>query len=148
MSKHPHHLAYPEGSTDLAVTALLTVWSSLANYHNDCEAGPFLVLKLNAFAHRQQPKDAFDVHQTVVHYDGGIEAAAKGFRIEAESNSGFKVAADTLATHFAAVDGGGPTRCAEFMIGGLQGQMSRDEFAFRRSQIQNEMVSVADLLRR
>ena len=29
MSKHPHHHAYPEGSTDLAVAALLTVWSSL-----------------------------------------------------------------------------------------------------------------------
>ncbi len=35
MTKHPHHHAYPEGSTDLAVSALLTVWSSLADYHDD-----------------------------------------------------------------------------------------------------------------
>lgn len=34
MTKHPHHHAYPEGSTDLAVSALLTVWSSLADYHD------------------------------------------------------------------------------------------------------------------
>jgi hypothetical protein len=273
MSKHPHHDAYPEGSTDLAVSALLTVWSSLADYHDDivlvggfvprflcahppaalpavtmdvdlgialgatggqygtvsshlqglgfkpeagrfrrelkgltlfvdfltegdrpgqtsamvddisvssfhginralavhrtvavsgtdvfggeqkcaikvCEVGPFLVLKLNAFAQRQQPKDAFDVYQTVVHYDGGVEAATNGFRIEVELNSGFKLAADTLVKHFAAADGAGPTRSAEFMIGGLRGQMSRDDFDFRRSQIQNEMIAVVDLLRR
>ncbi len=35
MSKHPHHHAYPEGSTDLATAALLTVWSSLGDYQND-----------------------------------------------------------------------------------------------------------------
>ena len=273
MSKHPHHHTYPEGSTDLAVSALLTVWSSLGDYHDDivlvgglvpkflcehppaalpavtmdvdlgialgatggqygtvsshlqglgfkaeagrfrrdlkgltlfvdfltesdqpdqtsamvddipvssfpginralavhrivdvsgtdvfggkqscalkvCEAGPFLVLKLNAFAHRQQPKDAFDVYQAVLHYDGGAAAAAEGFRAEAEANSGFKAAAETLATHFAAIDGAGPTRCAEFMIGGLQGQMPREEFDFRRRQIQNETVTIADLIRR
>jgi len=273
MSKHPHHHAYPEGSTDLAVGALLTVWSSLADYHEEivlvgglvpkficdhppealsavtmdvdlgialgatggqygtvsshlqglgfkaeagrfrrdlqgltlfvdfltesdkpgqtsaivddlpvssfpginralavhrtvavsgtdvfggkqnckvkvCEAGPFLVLKLNAFAHRQQPKDAFDVYHAVLHYDGGVEAAAQGFRAEAESNSGFSVALDTLVTHFAAADGAGPTRCAEFMIGGVQGQMLPDEFEFRRNQIREETVGVARLLHR
>ena len=35
MSKPPHHHAYPKGSTDLAVAALLTVWSSLGDYHSD-----------------------------------------------------------------------------------------------------------------
>lgn len=273
MSKPPHHHAYPEGGTDLAVAALLTVWSSLADYHADlvlvgglvpkflcvyppealpavtmdvdlgialgatggqygtvsfhlqgvgfkadggrfrrdlkgltlfvdflteadqpnltaarvddipvtsfpginralavhrtvsvggfdvfggrqecalkvCEAGPFLVLKLNAFAHRQQPKDAFDVYQTVLCYDGGAEAAAAGFRAEAEANPGFKAAADTLTAHFATTDGTGPTRCAEFMIRGWEGQMPAADFDFRRSQIQNEMVAAAALLRR
>ena len=45
-------------------------------------------------------------------------------------------------------DGGDPTRCAEFMIGGLQGQMPAADFDFRRNQIREEMVGVADLLRR
>ena len=35
MTKYPHHHAYPDGSTDLAVAALLTVWSSLADYQED-----------------------------------------------------------------------------------------------------------------
>jgi hypothetical protein len=35
MTKHPHHQAYPDGSTDLATAALLTVWSSLGDYQND-----------------------------------------------------------------------------------------------------------------
>lgn len=35
MTKHPHHHAYPEGSTDFAVAALLTVWSSLRDYESD-----------------------------------------------------------------------------------------------------------------
>ena len=113
-----------------------------------CEVGPFLVLKLNAFAHRQQPKDAFDVYQTVLHYDGGAAAAAQWFGAEAEVNSGFHVASGTLGVHFATADGGGPTRCAEFMIGGLQGQMPAADFDFRRNQIREEMVGVADLLRR
>ncbi|EIP98917.1 hypothetical protein OpiT1DRAFT_03399 [Opitutaceae bacterium TAV1] len=273
MTKHPYHHAYPEGSTDLAVSALLTVWSSLADYHDDivlvgglvpkflcvhrpealpavtmdvdlgialgatggqygtisshlkalgfkaenrrfrrdlkglalfvdflteaekpgqasamvddipvssfpginralaihrivkvngtdvfggqqscaikvCEAGPFLVLKLNAFAYRQQPKDAFDIYQTVLHYDDGADATAKGFRAEAECNSGFKVAVDTLAAHFTTANGAGPARCAEFMIGGLAGQVPQDDFIFRRNQIQNEMLSAAELLLR
>jgi len=272
MSKHLHHHSYPEGSTDLAVAALLTVWSSLTDYQNDivlvgglvpkflcehppealpavtmdvdlgialgatggqygtlsshlqglgfqlaggrfrrdlkglsifvdfltetgppnqsaamvddvpvssfpginraltayrtvavsgvdvfgaaqtcavkvCEVGPFLVLKLNAFAHRKQPKDAFDVYTTVLHYDGSVDAAAQGFRAEAEINPGYREAHDALATFFGTGDGLGPTRCAEFMIGGLQGQMPAADFDFRRNQIREEMVGVAGLLR-
>jgi len=112
-----------------------------------CEVGPFLALKLSAFANRQPPKDAYDVYKTVLHYDGGVAAAARGFRAEAESNSGFSVASDTLAGHFTTAGGRGPTRCAEFMIGGLQGQMPAADFDVRRNQIREEMVGVARLLR-
>ena len=111
-----------------------------------CEVGPFLVLKLNAFVHRQQPKDAFDVYKTVLHFDGGVAEAAKGFRAESDINSGFRVASETLRTHFSNIDGSGPTRCAEFMIGGLQGQMPVGDFDIRRDQIREEMVGVAELL--
>ena len=39
-----------------------------------CEVGPYLALKLIAFAARQQPKDAFDIYQVGLHYDGGPPA--------------------------------------------------------------------------
>jgi hypothetical protein len=112
-----------------------------------CEAGPFLVLKLNAFANRQQPKDAFDVYQAVLHYDDGARAAARNFRAEAGLNPGFKLAIDTLAAHFSAADAAGPTRCAEFMIGGMGGQMPDGYFITLRDQIREDMVSAAAALR-
>ena len=40
-----------------------------------CEVGPFLALKLRAFLHREQPKDAFDILYTLLHYDRGPAAA-------------------------------------------------------------------------
>ena len=55
-------------------------------------------------------------------------------------NSGFRVASNTLGIHFTKVDGGGPTRCAEFMIGRLQDQMPAADFDIRRDQIRDEMV--------
>jgi len=32
-----------------------------------CEVGPFLAMKLRAFARRQAPKDAFDILYTLLH---------------------------------------------------------------------------------
>jgi len=271
MTKLPHHHAYPDGSTDLATAALLTVWSSLADYQDDivlvgglvpkflcahppealpavtmdvdlgialgstggqygtisshlqglgfkleqqrfrktvnglpifvdflteanspdqttamvddvpvssfpginraltvhrvvpvmgrdvfggtqncsvkvCEIGPWLVLKLNAYARRQQPKDAFDVYQGILYYDGGSEIAARSFRAEANLNSGFTTAHAGLTTFFGSVESGCPARCAEFMLGGLEGQIPTADFQFRRSQILNDTVDLARLL--
>lgn len=50
-----------------------------------CEIGPFLALKLRAFCHRQQPKDAFDILYTILHYDGGTNAAIAAFAEEVGS---------------------------------------------------------------
>ena len=271
MTKYPHHHAYPAGSTDLAVAALLTVWSSLADYQEDlvlvgglvpkflcahppealpavtmdvdlgialgatggqygtisshlqglgftreeqrfrkdinglplfvdflteagkpgqtaamvddvpvssfpgvnralavhrlvpvsgrdffggqqncrvkvCEIGPWLVLKLNAFARRQQPKDAFDIYQGGLHYDGGSELAARRFQEEARENSGYPAAKEALAQFFGSPEASGPARCVEFMIGGLQGQMPGADFQFRRGQIVNDLLDIARLL--
>ena len=111
-----------------------------------CEIGPWLVLKLNAYARRQQPKDAFDVYQGVLHYDGGSEIAARSFREKANLNSGFATAHAGLAAFFGSVESGGPARCAEFMLGGLEGQMPAADFQFRRSQILNDTADLARLL--
>lgn len=52
-----------------------------------CDAGPFLALKLRAFARRQAPKDAFDILYTLLHYDRGTNAALAGFGEEVQAVS-------------------------------------------------------------
>jgi len=83
-----------------------------------------------------------------VSIDGGAIAAAQGFLAEDNLNSGFRVANDALDAHFTMADSGGPSRCAEFMISGLEGQRDKADHAFRKSQIREEMVGLANLLRR
>ncbi len=82
-----------------------------------CEAGPYLVLKLIAFAQRRQPKDAFDLHQLAMHYDGGPAAVIAAFAAERDVNSGFALARATVAEHFANEEGSGPLRGAAFVYG-------------------------------
>ena len=48
-----------------------------------CEVGPFLAMKLRAFARRQAAKDAFDILYTLLHYDRGTSAALAGLGKEA-----------------------------------------------------------------
>lgn len=50
-----------------------------------CEAGPFLAMKLRAFARRQAPKDAFDILYTLLHYDRGTAAAVEAFGEEVQA---------------------------------------------------------------
>jgi hypothetical protein len=70
-------------------------------------------LMLLAFAARIQPKDAFDLHQMALHYDGGPAAVITGFVAEREANSGFAAAREALEKHFASRDANGPLRGAE-----------------------------------
>jgi predicted nucleotidyltransferase len=111
-----------------------------------CEIGPWLVLKLNAFAHRQQPKDAFDLYQGVLYYDRGRDAAATRFKEEAALNPGHAHARTALGVFFASAEAPGPIRCAEFMIGGLRGQISESDYQFRRGRIVNDMADIAGIL--
>lgn len=82
-----------------------------------CEAGPYLVLKLNAFASRQLPKDAFDIHRAVLHYDRGPRAAAALFAAEQGVNSGYPQAREALAKYFSELGQEGPQHGAEFFLG-------------------------------
>jgi len=66
-----------------------------------CEAGPFLAMKLRAFARRQAPKDAFDILYTLLHYDGGKKAAITAFGDEVRvGNSACRDAVACLNQHF------------------------------------------------
>ena len=102
--------------------------------------GPLLVLKLNAFGDRQQPKDAYDVMLGVTRYVEGSDAAIAAFHAEANvSNRGFARAAAALRTHFLETSLSGPVRCAAFA---LEGQGATDDFQSRQRRIVEQMVTV------
>lgn len=113
-----------------------------------CEVGPFLVLKLRALLHRQQGKDAFDLLYTLLHYDGGTEAAIASFAAEAKANNPAMPDAHlALETLFADENAPGPVKAAHFVLGPVQVGESSDT-ALRRQQVRQDMAfAAAELLR-
>lgn len=85
-----------------------------------CEVGPFLALKLRAFGDRQQPKDAFDILYTILHYDGGIDTAIAAFAEETRvGNTACPDALRALRKHFTSETSPGPvTACRMEPIAG------------------------------
>jgi predicted nucleotidyltransferase len=113
-----------------------------------CDVGPFLVMKLRAFASRQAPKDAFDLLYTLLHYDGGTDAAVAAFHVEgAAGNLAFQDAAACLRQHFGNEDAAAPVRAAHFVHGPVTSGESGDIRLLRR-QIQQDVVSMGLLLNR
>ena len=106
--------------------------------------GALLVLKLNAFAGRQQPKDAYDILLCVSHFSAGPESAIEAFHLEAASdNRGYARALATLRNHFIEPGQSGPLRCAAFA---LEGQSGIDDLKLRQRQIIERMVTVGRAL--
>jgi len=111
-----------------------------------CEAGPFLALKLRAFAWRQAPKDAFDILYTLLHYDRGTNAAVAAFGEEVRaSNHACPDATACLSQHFRDEQSSAPVRAASFVLGQFAPRESED-IQFQRLQIQQEMVDAGRLL--
>ena len=112
-----------------------------------CEAGPFLAMKLRAFARRQAPKDAFDILYTLLHYDRGTEAAVAAFGDEV--GAGNPACADAVAClnqHFRDEQSSAPIRAASFVLGQPAPGESGD-LLLQRRQIQQDMVDAGRLLR-
>jgi hypothetical protein len=106
--------------------------------------GALLVLKLNAFAGRQQPKDAYDVLLCVSRFVEGPETAIAAFQAEATAdNRGYARAVAILRSHFFEADQSGPMRCAAFA---LEGQLGIDDRETRQNQIVERMVTVGRAL--
>ncbi len=106
--------------------------------------GALLVLKLNAFAGRQQPKDAYDILLTVTQSLDGPDQAVASFHAEAKANNrGFPRAMEALRRHFLSPDHSGPLRCAAFAVDGQSLQEDRET---RRRQILERMVTVGRAL--
>jgi hypothetical protein len=113
-----------------------------------CEVGPFLALKLRAFLHRQQGKDAFDLLYTLLHYDGGMEAAIAAFAAEAAANNpAMPDARRALETLFTAENDPGPVKAAHFVLGLSKPGESADT-RVRRLQLRQDMTSAATALLR
>ncbi len=110
-----------------------------------CEAGPFLCLKLQAYARRDERKDVFDFVHTLRHYDGGPPEAALAFRAEDGVNLAYPVARRVLEERFMDEQSKGPRAYAEFCLGddlwpgGAEMEGTRD-------QLLAEAVTAAHLL--
>jgi hypothetical protein len=106
--------------------------------------GALLVLKLNAFAGRQQAKDAYDVLLGVSRFPEGPETAIAAFQAEASAgNRGSARAIETLRNHFFETDQSGPLRCAAFA---LDGQAGIDDRQMRERQIVEQLVTIGRAL--
>ena len=111
-----------------------------------CEVGPYLALKLRAFAHRQAPKDAFDILYTTLQYDGGTDAAIEGFRAESSAgNTAVPDALGCLQNYFAHEDSATPVRAAHFVHGEVQPGEDR-ELELLRQQIRQDVVTLGKML--
>lgn len=108
-----------------------------------CEVGPFLALKLRAFGDRQQPKDAFDILYTILHYDCGPDAAIAAFAEEVGlGNPACADALRTLHEHFGTETAPGPVRASHFVLGNATSDESEDT-RFQRVALRQDMVDVA-----
>jgi hypothetical protein len=112
-----------------------------------CEVGPFLALKLRAFANRQQPKDAFDILYTLQYYDKGTPAAVAAFVEEVRlGNPACQSAVACLHEYFRDETSSAPMRAAHFVFGPSLPNESEDQ-RFQRQRIRQEVVDAASMLR-
>lgn len=109
-----------------------------------CGIGPLLVLKLNAFADREQSKDAYDILLAVSCYEGEPKAAIKAFRTEAKAgNRGFERASETLQKYFTEPNQSGPLRCAAFV---MSGKTMNEDRRDHEKQIIQHIVAISHAL--
>lgn len=106
-----------------------------------CEVGPFLCLKLQAYAGRAERKDVFDVVHTFLNYDVGVEAAAAAFQAEAGVNLALPVARRMLEERFGDEEAKGPTDYANFCLGDPV-RSEDDVLEFRRRELMADAVNV------
>lgn len=100
-------------------------------------------LKLRAFCHHQQPKDAFDILYTLRHYDGGSAAAITAFAEEVRAgNPACTDALRTLKEHFQMETSPGPVKASHFVLGQAQPSESEDT-RFLRTTLRQDMVDAA-----
>jgi len=108
------------------------------------EIGPLLILKLLAFAGRQQPKDAYDILYATLNYPGGPQGAVASFRNEeSQGNRGYSQARSALERYFLQADHSAPVRAASFVLGPSQ---DTQDYRSRHRQVAEDLVTVGRAL--
>ena len=108
------------------------------------EIGPLLILKLLAFASRQQPKDAYDILYATLNYPGGPQGAVAGFRNEeSQGNRGYSPARSALEKFFRQPDHSAPVRAASFVMGPTR---DTEDYRIRHRQVAEDLVTVGRAL--
>ena len=108
---------------------------------NVCEVGPFICLKLQAYAGRAMGKDVFDFVRAVRDYDGGSATARDLFHAENNFNPAYATAIRMLTERFAGPESKGPVDYAEFCAGTEPPTPGSD--AFFRQQRVNDALDAA-----
>ncbi|MFH1477409.1 MAG: hypothetical protein ABIH24_07970 [Verrucomicrobiota bacterium] len=109
-----------------------------------CEVGPFICLKLQAYAGRAQGKDVFDLVRAVRDYDRGMETAVNLFHVEKGKNLAYEPALRVLQERFADARSKGPIQYADFCMSG-DVDVSESQRRLRNERV-NEALDAARLL--
>ncbi len=102
----------------VAITGLDLQGARVSESVKVCEVGPFLCLKLQAYAGRAQGKDIFDLVRAVRDYDRGMELAATLFHAEKGKNLAYPLALHVLRERFSDERSKGPIQYAAFCMPG------------------------------
>jgi hypothetical protein len=114
-----------------------------------CDVGPFLCLKLQAYATggaERAGKDVFDVVHSVIHYAEGADAALAGFAAELGVNPAWIPSVRALRKGFGHEPSAAAIAYAEFCLGGLRGSGPVEDFDFRYAQRLQEAALVGGRL--
>ncbi|MCX6855578.1 MAG: nucleotidyl transferase AbiEii/AbiGii toxin family protein [Verrucomicrobia bacterium] len=111
------------------------------------EAGPLLVLKLNAFGGpvgRKANKDVHDILYLAMNYLDGTHKAVSGFHEEKRvENRGMRHAVHALKNYFQGPEAQGPMACAAFR---LNNRHMEPEFQEESERIRQQCVTLAEAL--
>ena len=119
-------------------------WEAIQVPLRVCEAGAFLMLKLRAFLHRRQPKDAYDLYYVMRYYDGKHQDGwniFQQFAFEKKSgNTATQDALQCLETYFSREEDEGPSKAADFVGTHVSSEMALE--------IRQTLVTAAEALLR
>ena len=115
--------------------------ADVTEHVNVCEVGPFICLKLQAYAGRAKGKDVFDFVRAVRDYDGGSATARDLFHAERDLNPAYATATRMLTDRFTGPESKGPVDYAEFCAGTESPTPGND--AFFRQQRANDALDAA-----
>ncbi len=105
-----------------------------------CGPGAFVILKALSFRERGEGKDAYDLYYVVRNFGQGVEDVAASFRPLLQDSDAIQ-AVKILRGDFLNLDGLGPHRVAQFLLGKRDDAVQADVAGFIR-----QLLNKCDLL--